>query len=368
MKILVLTSRYTATRDIIGEDFGRQTRLFAALRKRGHDIHFYCADYRKHEQRDVRLHGIRVMIRPLGIWSFFPFISELKRVVNKGTYDVVIATSDPLWGIIGRHAAKNSVPFIYDLHDNYETYAMYSIPFFGLLERNAIKKANAVTTVSHALKDHIKPWRKNNVFVIQNGVDISIFKPMLRKKCRKELGLRKDALIIGYAGSIQRIQGVDILLEVFNKLKKDVPELHVVIAGRFFGNEKKYINLQQDGVHYLGGNLPQQDIAKLINASDVVVVPNRENSFTKFCFPYKVVEYMACNTPIVATAVGDVARLLKPFKESLCLPDDVQSMEAAIKRQLEKEKINYRKAVKKNTWDNVAKELDEVVRKIARKR
>ena len=33
MKILVLTSRYTATRDIIGEDFGRQTRLFEALKK-----------------------------------------------------------------------------------------------------------------------------------------------------------------------------------------------------------------------------------------------------------------------------------------------------------------------------------------------
>src|SRR3990167_5566528 len=61
MKILVLTSRYTATRDIIGEDFGRQTRLFAALKKLGHDIDFFVADYRKHENKNVKLHGIEVM-------------------------------------------------------------------------------------------------------------------------------------------------------------------------------------------------------------------------------------------------------------------------------------------------------------------
>ena len=47
MRILVLTSRYTATRDIINEDFGRQTRLFEALKKLNHNIDFFCADYKK---------------------------------------------------------------------------------------------------------------------------------------------------------------------------------------------------------------------------------------------------------------------------------------------------------------------------------
>jgi len=47
MRILVLTSMYTATRDIIGEDFGRQTRLFSSLKKFGHDVDFFVADYKK---------------------------------------------------------------------------------------------------------------------------------------------------------------------------------------------------------------------------------------------------------------------------------------------------------------------------------
>ncbi len=364
MKILVLTSRYTATRDIIGEDFGRQTRLFAALKKRGHDVHFFCADYRKKERKDVLLHGIWVMIRPFGIISIFSFISELKKTVARGKYDALIATSDPLWGVVGRYVSKKNVPFIYDLHDNYETYAMYSIPFFGLFEKNAIKKADAITTVSHTLKEFIAPLRDEMVFVIQNGVDTSIFKPMPRENCRRILKLPRGSPIIAYAGTLQRRQGADILLEAFRDLRKEMPTLTLALAGRFFGNEEKKLNLSQEGVRYFGGNLTQKEVAMLINAANVAVVPNREDSFTLFCFPYKVVEYMACNVPIVATDVGDVGRLLEPFKGSLCLSDNKESMKRAIKKQLKQKKINYRKAAMKNTWDSVAEDLEGVLKNV----
>jgi teichuronic acid biosynthesis glycosyltransferase TuaC len=358
MKILVLTSRYTATRDIIGEDFGRQTRLFSALKKRGHDVTFYAADYRKKERKDTTLHGIHVMIRPFGVLRGFSFISELKKNIAKGNYDALIATSDPLWGVVGRHVSKGKMPFIYDLHDNYETYAVYSFPFFGLFEKNAIRKANAITTVGHTLKEFIRPLRKDNVFVVQNGVDTSIFKPMPREKCRTLLKLPKNVPIITYAGTLQRRQGIDILLETFKELREEVPSLRLVLAGRFFGKERKYLNIEQEGVHYLGGNLSQKEVAALINASNVAVVPNKEDPFTLFCFPYKVVEYMACNVPIVATDVGDVGKILSSFKGSLCLPDDRESMKNAIKTQLKKKGIDYRKSVVKNTWDIIAEEFE----------
>ena len=367
MKLLVLTSRYTATRDIIGEDFGRQTRLFAALKKRGHDITFFCADYRKKERTNTTLHGIRVMIRPFGITSFFSFVAGLKQLLKKERYDALIATSDPLWGVVGRHVSKGKLPFIYDLHDNYETYAMYSVPLFGLLEKNAVEKADAITTVSHTLKEFIKPLRKENVFVIQNGVDTSIFKPMPREKCRAVLKLPKDIPIISYAGTLQRRQGIDILLEVFKELREEMPNLTLALAGRFFGSEKKHLDIAQEGIRYLGGNLSQKEVAMLINASNVVAVPNRENPFTLFCFPYKVVEYMACNVPIVATDVGDVGRLLSPFNGSLCFPDSRESMKKAIKRQLKKSHINYREAVMKSAWGAIAKELDKVLKIIRKK-
>ncbi len=371
MRILVLTSRYTATRDIISEDFGRQTRLFAALKKRGHAIDFFCADYRKLEKKDTTLHGIGVFIRPFHLWHFLGFLQELSRLLTRKKYDVLIATSDPLWGVLGYFVAQRAqVPFVYDLHDNYETYATYTIPGFRYIEQHILKQAAGVTTVSDTLLEKIISIRKKNSVVIPNGFDPAVFRPLPQKQCRKKLGLPPSAAIIAYSGSIQRVQGIHILLEAFKCIRTQYfqKEILLVIAGRFYGTEQKYINLSQKNVRYLG-SLSQEKIAWLINAADTVVVPNTDNNFTRYCFPYKVVEYMGCNTPIVATAVGDVAKILSAFPDTLCAPDDAADMAKAIVRQLTKSQshIAYRRvALRNNTWDAIAKKLEGFLETYAR--
>ena len=362
MKILVLTSRYTATRDIIVEDFGRQTRLFSAFKKLNHDIDFFVADYRKHENKNLKLNGINVMIRGFGIFYFFSFVMKLNNALKNKKYDYVIASSDPLWGIIGYSIArKNKVKFVYDLHDNYETYATYKIPFFNCIDSFVLRKSDIVTAVSHALRDKARKLRQNKVFVVQNGVDMGVFKPMNKTECRKKLKLPLDAKIIAYAGSIQLLQGIDILIDAFRDLSKGIGNLKLVIAGRFVKGEESRINLSHPGIIYLK-SLPQKDVAGLINAADVAVVPNPENDFTKYCFPYKVVEYMACNARIVAADVGDVGLLLKNFKSSLCRENDKNDMAKKIKMQLSAKSPNYRKIAARNSWDNLAKSLDRILR------
>ena len=366
MKILVLTSRYTANRDIIGEDFGRQTRLFEALRKFEHEIYFFCADYRMLESKNITLHGINVVIRPIRPFNpyyILKFAYNLNNLISKEKFDLVVSTSDPVWGMFGFIFSRiHKITFLYDLHDNYEMYGTYKIPFFKYLDRFIIKKADILTTVSYSLKNKIKKLRKKKVFVIQNGVDTNLFRPMGKLVCRNMLKLPKEAKIIAYTGSIQRSQGVDLLIDAFNKLNKEIKNIKLVIAGRFVGKEESKINLRYDGVIYLK-SLAQDKIVRLINAADVCVVPNRENDFTKYCFPYKIVEYMACNTPIVATKLGDVNSILRCYKDSLCLPDNTHDMYKKIKAQLKKGKINYRKNLKSNTWDNIALELHNIISK-----
>jgi len=363
MQILVLTSRYTATRDIIGEDFGRQTRLFSALKKLRHSIDFFVADYRKFEKKDTKLHGINVAIRPFSIFYFFSFLSSLDNTMKNKRYDVLIASSDPLWGIIGYiFAKKNKTRFLYDLHDNYEIYATYKIPFFRYIDNYVIRKSDLVTTVSYALKDKIKHIRKHKVFVVQNGFDDKLFRPIEKMKCRKLLRLPEHGKLLVYTGSIQEVQGLHILIDAFNDLKNEIPDLYLVLAGRFYKNEKKYFNLNQENIIYLG-SLTQDKVALLINAADVAIVPNADNDFTRYCFPYKIVEYMGCNVPIVATKLGDVNRLLSNYKASLCEPNNAKDMSDKIKLQLNKNRINYRKTAIKNAWGNIAKKLDAALKK-----
>lgn len=363
MKILVLTSRYTATRDIIGEDFGRQTRLFSSLKRFNHEIHFFCADYRKFENKNLSLHGLKVFIRPFGIFYFPMFISGLKKIMAREKYDLVIATSDPLWGSVGYFISKMyGVKFLYDLHDNYETYATYKLPLFKYLDRFVVKKSDLVTTVSYSLKNKIKNIRKKNVIVIENGVDFATFKPMNRLYCRKGLGLPLKGKLIGYAGGISENRGIVELVKAFISLSKNNQSIYLVIAGRFYEGESEEINLKYPNVIYMG-SLTQQKVAKLINAADVVVYPNTENNFSKYCFPYKIVEYMACNTPIVATNVGDISIVLSRHKESLCEPQNIRQMANRIMAQLNRKKINYRKDIKDYSWDKIASKLHNFILK-----
>jgi len=364
MKILVLTSRYTATRDIVGEDFGRQTRLFEALAKYGHSITFFCADYRKKENRNTKLHGIDVRIRPFGIFHFFSFKKELKNTLKKERWDLMIATSDPLWGVIGNNLAKKcGVKFLYDLHDNYETYGMYKMPFFGILDRRAVKKADIVTTVSNELKKMLKERkiRDKNVYVIQNGAETKIFKPMDKKKSREKIGILQDKKIIAYAGSLQRRQGIDVLIDAFRIVKEKEKSAMLVIAGNFFGNEKKFLNLSQEGIKYMG-SITQKNVALLINSADVAIVPNRDDNFTRYCFPYKIAEYTACKRPVVVTNVGDAAEMVGKRKDSLCIPGNAKDMAEKILVQLKKNGKSVLYDTAKNTWKHVAGILDRVIR------
>jgi len=362
MKILVLTSRYTASRDIIGEDFGRQARLFEALKKLSHEIDFYCADYVKLENKNLKLHGINVMIRPFGVSNFFSFLKGLNKTLKNKRYDILIATSDPLWGAIGNFFAKKyDVKFLYDLHDNYETYDSYKIPFMKYLDQNAVKNADIVTTVSYALKEKILSIRKKNVFVIPNGVNLKLFKPMGRVSSRKKLRLPLKSKIIGYTGSLQKSLGVDILIKVFERIKKENPESKLLLVGRLSKNKSNRPDIKKEGIITFDA-LRQEDVAFAINAADIVVAPSVSNEFTKYCFPYKCVEYMACNTPIVATSLSDVKLMLKDYKDSLCNPDDENELYKKIKIQMNKGKINYRKTLSNFTWNRIALKLDKIIR------
>ncbi len=370
MKVLVLTSRYTASRDIVGEDFGRQARLFEALKKLGCEIDFFCADYKKLENKNTKLHGINVFVRPFGFFYFFRFFSELKNLLRKNDYGFFIATSDPLWGALGciifsqSSKIRRKTKFLYDLHDNYETYSSYrKMRIIRHLHSLAIRRADIVTTVSHSLKNKISAIREKNIFVLQNGVDLKIFRPIERKLSRKKLKLPLGCKIIAYTGSLQKTLGVDSLMRVFGRLRAEFGSIRLLLVGRITKdtiNGKEIPSIKNPGIVSFD-TLSQQDVAYAINAADVVVIPSPSNEFTKYCFPYKCVEYMACNTPIVATSLSDVSLMLKDYKGSLCAPDNEDDLYKKIKLQLKKGKIDYRIKLEDYTWDKIARKLSKIM-------
>jgi len=364
MKILVFTSRYTAGRDIISEDFGRQVRLFEQLRKFGHDIDFFCVDYKKYENRNTSLHGIRILIRPFKPVGLLSLLSDLNKTIKNKNYDLLIATSDPLWGVIGYFVARKCrIKFMYDIQDNYLVYKSYKIPFFGLLERYVVKNSDLVMCASNILSDNANKIRSKKTITVPNGVDTKIFSPMDKIKSRKKLNLPTNAKIISYIGSIQKIQGVDILITAFEELRREINGIKLMLVGRVGTVFEEKFDFNKEGIIYLG-SLPQKEVVFAINASDILIIPYPKNMFTEVMFaPYKLVEFMACNKPVVVTDAGEMHRHIKN-KKMIAKAGSVKDLKEKIKYALKINKVNSRKKALLFDWKNIAKKLDEAIKLI----
>jgi len=360
MKILVIMKRFGANKDMVMDNFGRQIRLFENLAKK-HKIDFFCPDYTKKESRIIKRKGIRYIIKPASFISSLLFEKSLKKLIKKEKYNVIVAATDPLIGILGyRLSKKFNIPLIYDLQDNFESYDSYKLPFVRNLDKKVLKNADIVITVSTSLKKYISKIRKKSIFVIQNGVDLNLFKAMNKKNARKKLKLPLKSKIIVFIGHLEKLKGGKILLDAFRMIREKYPDTFLLLSGKI----EKNMNIKQKKLIYK--EFPErQEVVLGINASDAAVLPNPVNNFTKYCFPYKLIEYMACNVPIVATDVGDVSLILRKYKGSLCKPNNVDDLAVKIISKLKNlKKVNYKKDIIKFQWGTLSSKLDKIIKNL----
>ena len=357
MKILVIMKRFGANKDMVMQDFGRQIRLFEPLAKH-HKIDFICLDYKEHENMDIKRSGINYYIRPYSILGHFRFINDFKRIIKKNKYDAIVGTTDPLIGILGYfYSKKFRTKYAYDLQDEYSHYDSYKIPFVKYFDRKAVKNSDVVLTVSDSLNKRVRKFRKKPTITIQNGIDLKEFKRYGKEKARKILKLPKGKIIV-YIGEISRLKGADILIGAFREVKKELPDANLLLSGKILGN----INVNQNGIIYK--EYPRRsEVVAALKAADVAVLPNRKNIFSECCFPYKLLEYMAANLPIVSTDLGDASALLSK-SGYLCRSGDRYDMAEKLIYALKRgKKKDYRNLLKNLAWENLGKKVNRILTK-----
>lgn len=359
MKILLLMKRFSTNRDMIMENFGREVRLFSEINKLGHTVTILCADQVKKERLTTKLNGMRVEIYPFGLFDLLKFAKLAREMASQN--DVVVGSSHPLLGYTAHAAAKFSgKKMAYDLRDNYETYNFTNMPLLkkGILPKmvnnHVIRSCNLAVCVSESLRLKITKNTRKAAVVVENGVNTKLFRPLDKTACRRKLGLPEKATIIVYTGHISKERGADTLIEAFKIVKEKYPDTMLLLSGQV----NKDVNISHEGIVYK--ELPKRtDVVVGMNTGDVAVVPQPENETTKYAFPYKLLEYMACEVPIVATSVGDVKDVLREHPESLAQPGNAQDIAEKIMAALNsKKKLSYKKIVDKHSWAKLARKLN----------
>jgi glycosyltransferase involved in cell wall biosynthesis len=138
-----------------------------------------------------------------------------------------------------------------------------------------------------------------------HGVDATgVFDPRqaarAREKTRDQLGIPRDALVIGFVGRMVRDKGLVELVKAWELLRDAHPTLHLLVAGRFepqdpVPSDVEAILTSDTRIHLAGW---ATDTAPLYAAMDLVTLPSYREGF-----PNVPLEAAAMALPVVATRI-----------------------------------------------------------------
>jgi glycosyltransferase involved in cell wall biosynthesis len=141
---------------------------------------------------------------------------------------------------------------------------------------------------------------------------------------------------VTYAGHLYPWKGADVVIEAIAAL----PDTHARIVGGHPGEgdlERLRAHAARAGVEArveLTGLVPPVEVRRWLQASDVLVLPNRATAVSaSYTSPLKLFEYLAAGRPIVASNLPALAEVLRHEENALLVePDQPQALAAAITR------------------------------------
>lgn len=158
------------------------------------------------------------------------------------------------------------------------------------------------------------------VKVINNGIDLSIFKPT-ESNFRKKYDLVGKKVILGVAFDWGYRKGLDVFVELSKRL--DPNTYKIVLVGT---NDEVDKQLPTDIIS-IHRTQNQSELAEIYTTADVFAQPTREE-----VFGLVNAEALACGTPVVTFKTGGSPEIVDETCGSVVDCDDVDAMESEIIR------------------------------------
>ena len=223
-----------------------------------------------------------------------------------------------------------------------------------MMEDISIIFANKVFAVSKFLVDYYEGINKNVVHV-PNGADVESISKIKPKRRFKEY-------TIAYLGGFEKFRGIDLLIDVFCNIRKDInAKLFLMGGGPDFERVKKYAAGNPDIV--FTGFIKHDDAMGYIKGSDIVVMPSRNTISSQTISSIKCFEYVACEVPHIVTESGEHAYWTKKYETGLVVKDNIVEISKAILRLMNDKEL-YSKLIdncKKHKKDIDYKKFKKVI-------
>src|SRR5208337_3813453 len=140
-----------------------------------------------------------------------------------------------------------------------------------------------------------------------NGVETDLFRfdPEAAAEVRKQLKL-EDRFLICYIGTMGNAHGLETLIAAAEELQSSLPSALFLLIGE--GAEKERIMKLAtaralNNVEFLGQQ-PREQIPSYVSSADLCLVMLKKSELFKTVIPTKLLEYMACERPVIVAVDG----------------------------------------------------------------
>ncbi|MBI3502707.1 MAG: glycosyltransferase [Bacteroidetes bacterium] len=199
--------------------------------------------------------------------------------------------------------------------------------------------ATRIICVSKKIKEKLW-WSKKIAAIIPVGVNTDFFYPVPKNEARQKLNISSfEKIILFNAGKNPEIKRIDIAREVFQAVKKNIPEARMEI---------------------LDGNVAYDKIPFYMNAADCLLLTSDSEGS-----PTIVKESLMCNLPVVSVDAGDVEEQLDGIYPSKIVSRDLNQISNAVSEILYlNQNSNGRTKLENYSDKEIAKKIKKIYSEI----
>ncbi len=268
----------------------------------------------------------------------------------------------PALGTILRQVKKNKHTRILTIADNILPHEKRpgDQPFTSYF----IRPVGRFVTMSDEVMSDLKKLTSKPAIRLHHPLYDNYGAAVSREAALSQLGLPQQNKYLLFFGFIRKYKGLDLLLEAMSDERIRKEDIHLIVAGEYYGDQEFYEKIirdhqLRDKVHLFTDFIPNEEVRTYFGAANLVVLPYRsatQSGITQVAYHFK--------KPMIATRVGGLPEAVPEGKTGfLCEPEPV-SVAAAILRFFEPDSIpdleqHLEAERQKYSWDTFARSLLE---------
>lgn len=242
--------------------------------------------------------------------------------------------------------------------------------FWSWIEKINLKNSHGALVGNVDAEKILRDKGFNNKICVlpQLGVDTTIFQPASKFDFVKKqnTGINSELTkTIGFIGRLVDEKGIFILLDAFEKLRRNYLNWRLVYLGNGpCSNEiaHRICTKKLEQQVFIQKTVPHDQVATFICDLDIMVLPSFDTDGWREQFGHVLIEAMACKVPIIGSDAGEIPNIISDvglvFKQR-----DTQSLQDVLERLMSDESLRkelgskgYNRVIERYTHQAIAEE------------